>query len=230
MVAELLLIEQRCILRLDDGVFWLVHGFAFRSRKVQRVDDAVLLQAFVHLVHLLADRVDDVLFVLAARFFVGAHLLLLAAPLQADNDDARDDGSQRDGRRDRGDDDDLGDGERGVGSQVAQTRSTAEHRGRRHVLPLRQALATQSGIASRADAHKVVDAIDASAAVQARLRQALVHLDATVFARKSRLASAAVVVDKIVAFASVRARLREAIVHVRLTKGASESWNADAAE
>lgn len=107
MNVELLLVVMRRrrqgVLRLDDGVFRLVDALALRRREVERVDDAVLFQTLVHLVHFLADRVHHVLLVLAAGLLVGAHLLLGAPLLQTDDDDARDDGDQRHCRRYGGD-------------------------------------------------------------------------------------------------------------------------------
>ena len=65
--------ERRRVLCLDDSVFGFVDGFSAldnRRREVECVDDAVLFEALVHLVHLLANRVNNVLLVLASSLFV----------------------------------------------------------------------------------------------------------------------------------------------------------------
>lgn len=188
---------RRHVLRLDDSVVRLVDGLAFAGRgEVQRVDDPVLLQAFVHLVHLLADGVDDILLVLTPGLFVRSHLFLLTAFLEANDDHAGHDGDQRDGRRNGGDHDDLGDRQRSVRGHVAQAGSAAEHSRCRCVEFGRgsRALASQTRVAARADALVFVDSVDASGAVEARPARALVHFLAAIFAGEARLASATEVI------------------------------------
>ena len=196
VVLLLLLVVVERPIFLHRRVLGLVDRFApFRRRKVQRVDDAVLLQALVHLVHLLADRVDNVLLVLAPSFLVRTKLLLLATLLQADDDDARDDGDQRHGRRYGGDHDDLRDRQRSVRRRpVAQSRSAAQHRRRRRIVTVLGSLASQAGISARAEALEFVDAVHASAAVEAGPCGALVDFLAAVFSGETGLASATVVV------------------------------------
>ncbi len=137
----------------------------------------------------------NVLFILAPSFLVGTELLLLATPLQADDDDARDDGDQWDSRRNGGNHDDLRDRERSLRGHVAQTRSAAQHSWcRRIVFVGSVAFASQSRISTRADALEFIDAIHASAAVEARAGRALVDFLAAVLTGETGFASAAVVV------------------------------------
>ena len=203
-----------------------------RRRKVEGVDDAVLLEVFVHLVHLLADRVDDVLLVLAAGLLVGADLLLLAAALHEDDGQTRDDGHQRHGRRDGGDEDDLS------GRQVVVAGSSGDHGrgaaarlsadGRRRGVG--QSLAALAGEGPRTLAAELVDAVETRAAVEAGIGGALVRLDGAVLAGEAGPAQALVVVDQVLALAAVGARLGQTVVDVALAQRADEARHADALE
>lgn len=220
---------------LDDGVFGILDRFgAFRrGRKVQRVDDAVLFKALVHLLHLLADGMNHILLILAAGFLIRTELILLSAPLQADDDDARDDGDQRHGRRDGRDQNNLSGRERSIGrTSVAQTRSAAGQHGRSHGRQVpggRGPLAATSGKAARAHTLDVTIAVETSTTVEARTGRRR-ERDAAVLAGETGLASAFVVVDEIVALAAIGARLGQAVVHVRLAQRSREAGHADAAE
>lgn len=202
LLLQLLLVKRRRIFRLDHRVLGFVDRFSFGRRwEIQGVDDTMLFQTLVHLVHLLADGMHHVLLVLAPSFFVRPHLLLLSSLLQTNDHDARDDGDQRDGRRDGGDHDDLRHRQRSVGcSRIAQSRSATQHRRSRRgmvsiLAHLGRSFAPRSGESSRTDALKFIDPVHTSTTVEAGSGRTLVDFVAAVFSGESWLASASIVVD-----------------------------------
>ena len=203
----------------------VVDALAFGWREVERVDDAVLLQTFVHFVHFLADRVDDVLLVLTTGLLVGLHLLALPAPAEANDGQARHDGHQRHGRRDSGDQDDL------TGRQTA-IRIRDHGRSAAHVrnAQVQLALAPLAAESARARAPELVDSAQTSSAVEAGPAGALIHLDGTILSSESGPAGALVVVDQVVADASVGARLGQTVVDVALAQRSDESGHTQALE
>jgi len=150
-----------------------------------------------HFIHLLRDGMDHVLLVLPAGLIVGPQLLLLPPPFEDDDRDARHHGHQGHGRRHRGDEEDLAQGERGIApaAAAAAAAATAARRpglhargggGCRQQSGVEGALAARAGEPARADAFELVDPVDASGSVTARRCGALVHLHAAVFTGKSR--------------------------------------------
>jgi hypothetical protein len=203
----------------------VVDAFALGGREIEGVDDAVLFQALVHLVHFLADRVDHVLLVLTTGFLVGLHLLALPAPADADDGQARHDGHQRHGRRDGGDQHDL------TGRKTA-IRIGDHGRSAAHVrnAQVQLTLAPLAAESARARAAELVDSAQASASVEAGPVGALIDLDGAILSGESGPAGALVVVDQVVADASVGARLGQTVVHVALAQRSDESGHTQALE
>ena len=148
-----------------------------------------------HFIHLLRDGMDHVLLVLPAGLIVGPQLLLLPPPFEDDDRDARHHGHQGHGRRHRGDEEDLAQGERGIAPAAAAAATAARRPGLhargggggcRQQSGVEGALAARAGEPARADAFELVDPVDASGSVTARRCGALVHLHAAVFTGKSR--------------------------------------------
>ena len=138
---------------------------------------------------------DHVLLVLPAGLIVGPQLLLLPPPFEDDDRDARHHGHQGHGRRHRGDEEDLAQGERGIAPAAAAAATAARRPGLhargggggcRQQSGVEGALAARAGEPARADAFELVDPVDASGSVTARRCGALVHLHAAVFTGKSR--------------------------------------------